>query len=92
VRIRLALLLALATLAAVGAAFALGLSPERVLLLAPALVLGTGLVLGVFILLGRAAAESIRTLERPRLVLAIAAATIAVLAILTLIGVELPRE
>jgi len=92
VRPRLLVVLVTAVVLAAAAAWVLGLSLERVLLLAPALVLGTGLVLGVLILLGRAAAESIRSLERPRLVLALAAAGVAVLAILTLIGVELPRE
>jgi hypothetical protein len=92
VRPRLAFLLALSALLAAGTAWLLGLSLERVLLLAPALVLGTGLVLAVFILLGRAAVESIRGLRRPRLVLALAAAGIGLLAILSLIGIELPRE
>jgi predicted RND superfamily exporter protein len=92
VRPRLLVVLVTAVVLAAAAAWLLGLSLERVLLLAPALVLGTGLVLAVLILLGRAAAESIRSLERPRLVLALAAAGVAVLAILTLIGVELPRE
>jgi hypothetical protein len=81
-----------ACLLAVGGAWLFGLSLERVLLLAPALVIGTGLVLGVLILLGRAAAESIRSLERPRLVLAVTVAGIALLAVLSLIGIELPRE
>ncbi len=92
VRPRLLVVLVTAVVLAAATAWLLGLSLERVLLLAPALVLGTGLVLGVLILLGRAAAESLRSLERPRLFLALAAAGIALLAILSLIGVELPRE
>ena len=91
-RPRLVVLLVAAVVLAVATAWLLRLSLGRVLLLAPALVLGTGLVLGVLILLGRAAAESVRSLERPRLVLALAAAGIALLAILSLIGIELPRE
>jgi hypothetical protein len=91
-RPRLLIVLVTAVVLAAATAWLLGLSLERVLLLAPALVLGTGLVLGVLILLGRAAAESLRSLERPRLFLALAAAGIALLAILSLIGVELPRE
>ena len=91
-RPRLAVLLSVAVALAIALAWVVGLSTERILLLAPALVLGTGLVLGVFILLGRAAAESIRSLRRPRLVLALAAAGIGVLAVLTVVGIELPRE
>jgi len=92
VRTSLAALFVIAAAFSAVTAWLLGLSLERVLLLAPALVIGTGLVLGVFILLGRAAAESIRSLKRPRLVFALAVAGIALLAILTMIGVELPRE
>lgn len=91
-RTRLAVLFAAAAVLSAVAAWLLGLSLQRVLLLAPALVIGTGLVLGVFILLGRAALESIRALRRPRLVLGLTVAGIALLALLSVIGIELPRE
>jgi hypothetical protein len=89
---RLAVLLSAAVALAMGLAWLIGLSLERIVLLAPALVLGSGLVLAIFILLGRAAGESIRGLGRPRLVLGLTVAAIAMLAILSVIGVELPRE
>ena len=92
VRPRLTVLVLGAALVASGTAWLLGLSLERILLLAPALVIGTGLVLGVLILLGRAAAESIRELERPRLVVGLILGGLVLLAILSVIGVELPKE
>ena len=92
--VRLRILLLVLAAAAIGSATAwlLGLSLERILLLAPALVIGTGLVLGVLILLGRAAAESIREAERPRLVVGLIVGGFVLIAILSVIGVELPRE
>jgi hypothetical protein len=92
VRARLILLVGLASALAAATAWLLGLSLERVLILAPALVIGTGLVIAVLMLLARALVESIRELERPRLVLGLIAAGIALIAILSVIGVELPRE
>ena len=92
VRARIPLLVVAAAVIASLTAWLLGLSLERILLLAPALVIGTGLVLGVLIVLGRAAAESIRELRRPRLVLGLIVGGIVLLAILSVIGIELPRE
>jgi hypothetical protein len=92
VRARLIVLIGLAAVLAAGAAWLLGLSLERVLILAPALVIGTGLVIAVLMLLARALVESIRELERPRLVLGLIAAGIALIAVLSVLGVELPRE
>jgi hypothetical protein len=91
-RSRIPVLVVAAAALASGAAWLLGLSLERILLLAPALVIGTGLVLGVLILLGRAALESIRELERPRLVLGLVVGGIVLIAVLSVIGIELPRE
>jgi hypothetical protein len=92
VQARLVVLIGIAVALAVGTAWLLELSLERVLILAPALVLGTGLVIAVLMLLARALVESIRELERPRLVLGLIAAGIALIAVLTVLGVELPRE
>jgi hypothetical protein len=92
VQARLIVLVVLAAALAAGTAWLLGLSLGRVLILAPALVIGTGLVIAVFMLLARALIESIRELERPRLVLGLIAAGIALIAILSVLGVELPRE
>ena len=92
VRSRLAVLVVAAAAIGSATAWLLGLSLERIVLLAPALVIGTGLVLGVLILLGRAAAQSIRELERPRLVVGMIVGGIVLIAILSVIGIELPRE
>jgi hypothetical protein len=65
---------------------------ERVLLLAPAIVIGVGLIAGVLILLGRAFAETVRESGHPRLVIAGLVALAGVVALLTYLGVSLPRE
>ena len=65
---------------------------ERFVVLLPALVVGAGLVAGVFILLGRAFAATVRESPHPRLILGGLAALVGVIAILTWLGVELPRE
>jgi len=44
------------------------------------------------VLLGRAAAESIRSARRPRLVLGLIVGLVALVTLLTILGVELPRE
>lgn len=58
----------------------------------PALVFGSGLLLGVFILLGRALADSVRDWGHPRLLAAGAVLLVAVVVVLTWLGVSLPRE
>lgn len=65
---------------------------ERIVILAPAIVVGGGLVLGVLILMGRAFADSIREFGHPRLLLAGAIGLVAVVVLLTWLGVELPKE
>ena len=65
---------------------------ERIAILAPALVIGGGLVLGVLILMGRAFADSVREFGHPRLLLAGAVGLVAVVVVLTWLGVELPKE
>jgi hypothetical protein len=92
VRARIPVLVVSAAVLASATSWLLGLSLERILLLAPALVIGTGLVLGVLILLGRAAVESIREVERPRLVVGLLVGGIVLVVILSVLGIELPRE
>ncbi|HEV2591659.1 MAG TPA: hypothetical protein VGU02_07175 [Gaiellaceae bacterium] len=58
----------------------------------PALVVGAGMVLAVLILLGRALADSVRDWGHPRLLAAGAVALLAVVVLLTYLGVSLPRE
>ena len=65
---------------------------ERVIILAPALVIGLGLVTGVLILLGRAFVDTVRDSGHPRLVTASVAVVVAVVALLTYLGVSLPSE
>ncbi len=68
------------------------LSLERAALLAPAIVFFVGAVAGLAVVWGKAGADSLRRSRRPRLVVALFAAAIALLALLTWLGVELPRE
>jgi len=65
---------------------------ERLVVLLPALVVGIGLVTGVFILLGRAFAATIRESEHPRLIYGGVLVLVGAVALLTWLGVELPRE
>jgi hypothetical protein len=69
-----------------------GWSLERAVYLAPVLVVGAAAVLGLLLLWGKVALESLRESRRPRLVLSLWLAGIGVLVVLTIIGVELPRE
>jgi hypothetical protein len=87
-----AVALAVALVVSLAIAWLFEISLERALVLAPAAIFGLGLCAGVFVLLGRAAAESIRSARRPRLVLGLILGLVALITLLTLLGVELPRE
>jgi hypothetical protein len=92
-RLRLALASALVAAAlALGWAWAFEIPLERALVLAPALVVGVGLLAMVGVLLARAALESIRASGHPRLVLAAIAGIVGLGVVLTILGIELPRE
>jgi hypothetical protein len=65
---------------------------QRLLILAPAFVIGGGLVLAVLIVLARGMAQTMREVGHPRLFYAGFVALIAVVALLTYLGVQLPRE
>jgi hypothetical protein len=65
---------------------------ERWIVLLPALVVGAGLVAGVLILLGRAFAVTVRESGHPRLIVAGLLGLVGAVALLTYLGVELPRE
>ena len=67
-------------------------SPERLVILLPALVIGAGLVGAVLILLGRAFATTVRESGHPRIVVGGLVALGALIALLTWLGVTLPRE
>jgi membrane protein DedA with SNARE-associated domain len=62
------------------------------LTLAPVFVFGIGLIAAVLILLGRAFADSMKDVKDKRLIIAGAIALVAVVAVLTYLGVSLPRE
>ena len=73
-------------------AAATDLTLGRAAVLAPVLVVGLGAVAGLVVLWGRLAAQALREVRRPRLVLAAAAAVLGLLIGLTLLGVNLPHE
>lgn len=61
-------------------------------ILAPVIVVAVGAVVGLLILWGKVAAQHLRESRRPRLVLAIWIGGIALLVVLSYLGVKLPRE
>jgi hypothetical protein len=65
---------------------------ERWVVLAPVIVVAVGLVAGVFILLGRGLVYSIRESGHPRWIYAGLVGLAAAIAVLTYLGVNLPRE
>jgi hypothetical protein len=65
---------------------------ERAVYLAPIILVGAAALLGLAILWARVALDSLRESRRPRLVLTLWAAGIGLIVLLTLLGVELPRE
>jgi len=76
----------------VGTAFVLGWSVQRAAYLAPVLVVGAAAVVGLVILWGKIAVQQLRESRRPRLVLALWVLGIALLVLLTFLGVKLPSE
>jgi hypothetical protein len=65
---------------------------ERYIILLPVFVIGAGFVGAVLILLGRAFATTVRESGHPRAVIGSLVALGIVIAILTWLGVTLPRE
>lgn len=65
---------------------------ERAVYLAPVILVGFAAVAGLVLLWGKVAVQSLRESRRPKLVLALWIAGIALIVLLTVIGVELPRE
>ena len=65
---------------------------ERIVVLAPVLVVGAGLVLGVLILLGRGLVYSIRESGHSRWLYIGLAGLAGLIALLTYLGVNLPKE
>ena len=68
------------------------LSFQRAILLAPVLVLGVAAAAGLAVFWGRVGWESLRKSRRPRLVLVASVGFVALLVVLTVLGVKLPHE
>jgi hypothetical protein len=73
-------------------ALIMGWPVERAVYLAPVIVVATAALLGLLILWGKVAVQSLRESKRPRLVLGLWVGGIAMLVLLSVLGVELPRE
>jgi hypothetical protein len=73
-------------------AWALSWPFEKAVYLAPVIVVGFAAAVGLLILWGKVALQALRETRRPRLVLALWVAGLALLVLLSLLGVELPRE
>ena len=73
-------------------ALALGWPIQRAVYLAPVIVVGFAAVAGLLILWGKVAIQGLRETRRPRLVIALWVAGILLLVLLSVLGVELPRE
>jgi len=65
---------------------------ERAIYLAPVIVVGVAALAGLLLLWGKVAAQSLRESRRPRLVIALWLAGLGLIVLLTVLGVELPRE
>ena len=73
-------------------ALIMGWPLERAIYLAPVIVVGAAAVAGLLILWGKVALQSLRESRRPRLVIGLWLAGLALLVLLSVLGVELPRE
>jgi hypothetical protein len=67
-------------------------SLERAAVLAPVIVVAFGAAAALVVLWAKVGWESLRRRRRPWLVVALAAGALAVIAALSLLGLELPRE
>ncbi|HVD12728.1 MAG TPA: hypothetical protein VNB46_05775 [Gaiellaceae bacterium] len=72
--------------------WAFEVSLERAAVLAPVIVGAFGAAAGVVVLWAKVGWESLGRSRRPWLVVGIAAAALALIAVLSLLGVDLPRE
>jgi hypothetical protein len=75
-----------------GVAWLFDVSVSHVTLLAPVVVLIAAAVAGLGVFWFRAAADSLREAKRPRLIVGVGVAVIVLGIVLTILGVELPRE
>jgi predicted neutral ceramidase superfamily lipid hydrolase len=73
-------------------ALVLGWPVERAVYLAPVIVVAFAALAGLVILWTKVAIQGLRETKRPRLVLALWVAGIALLVLLSVLGVQLPKE
>jgi hypothetical protein len=73
-------------------AWVMGWPAERAISLAPVIVIGFAAAAGLLILWGKVAWQQLRETRRPKLVAALWFAAIALIVLLSILGVELPRE
>lgn len=67
-------------------------SLDRAAVLAPVIVVAFGAAAGVVVLWAKVGWEALRRRRRPWFVAGIVVATVALIAVLSLLGVQLPRE
>jgi hypothetical protein len=72
--------------------WAFELSLDRAAVLAPVIVVAFGAAAGLVVLWVKVGWESLRRRQRPWLVVGLAVAALALIAGLSLLGIELPRE
>ncbi len=70
----------------------MGWSLERAVYLAPVIVIGFAAAAGLLILWTKVAVQQLRESRRPKLVLTLWVVGIGLLVLLSVLGVELPRE
>jgi hypothetical protein len=68
------------------------LSFQRAILLAPVLVIGLGAAAGLVVFWGRVGWDSLRKSRHPRLLVGGSLVFVAMLVVLTILGVKLPHE
>ena len=73
-------------------ALIMGWPVEKAVYLAPVIVVAAAALVGLLILWIKVAVQSLRESRRPRLVLGLWVGGIALLVLLSVLGVELPRE
>jgi hypothetical protein len=73
-------------------AWLMGWPAERAIYLAPVIVVGVAAAAGLVILWGKVALQQLRETRRPKLVLGLWLIAIGLIVLLSVLGVELPRE
>ena len=74
------------------ASLIMGWPVEKAVYLAPVIVVAAAALVGLLILWGKVAVQSLQESKRPRLVLGLWVGGIALLVVLSVLGVNLPRE